>query len=141
MPLFTSGSARVRSSPAVILLAGDLFGTDELVALPGFNAFDEVGGVEQAVVRTGAEPGEASAERLNAQVAVVQVGLVDTGKFQFATGRRLDRPGNIDGIIVVEVQPGDRVAALRTRGLFFDRDGKPIASNSTIPRRSGSLSW
>jgi len=50
-----------RDDPAVV--AGDLIGTGDLIALPGFDGLDEVGGVKQAVVSTGVETGEAASEQ------------------------------------------------------------------------------
>ena len=100
--------------------------TGDLVTLTSFDGFDEVGDVAQAVVGTGVEPGETAPEQLNTQVAALEIGLVDAGNSQLAAGRRLDRPGDIDDIVVVEVQPGDRIAAHRAKGFLFDRDGAPV---------------
>ncbi|MNX58462.1 hypothetical protein D3C86_893040 [compost metagenome] len=73
----------------------------------------------------GVEPGESTAEALYMQVATLQVGIVDVGDFQLCAGRRFDRLGDVDHIVVIEIQPGNGVAGFGFLGLFFD--GKSAA--------------
>ena len=70
----------------------------------------------------GIEPGIAARHDFHMQAALLQVGLVDAGDFQLATGAGPDLLGNIDDLIVVEVQAGDSVAGLGLLRLFLDAD-------------------
>ena len=54
----------------------------------------------------GVEPGEPTAEAFNVKIATLKVGIVDVGDLQLAAWRRLDRLGDLDHVVVVEVQAG-----------------------------------
>jgi len=77
-------------------------------------------GFQQAVVGTGVEPGEATAEAFYIEIAALEVGHVDVGDLQFAAWRGLDRLGDLDDVVVVEVQAGHCVAGLGLLRLLFD---------------------
>ncbi len=85
-----------------------------------FDGLHVLRGFQQAVVGTGVEPGEATAEALDVEVAAFEVGHVDVGYLQLAAWRGLDRLGDLDDVVVVEVQAGHRVAGLRLLRLLFD---------------------
>ena len=70
----------------------------------------------------GIEPGHAAAEDLDLQGAAVQVDAVDVGDLQFAARRGLQRLCDADDIVVVEVQPDDRVPRFRRLRLFLEAD-------------------
>ncbi|MDT4861586.1 hypothetical protein FQZ97_961970 [compost metagenome] len=75
----------------------------------------------------GIQPGETTAKALDAQVAVLEVGIVDVGDFQLAPGGRFDRLGDLDHIVVVEVQAGHCVAGLWLLGFLFDGNRVALA--------------
>ena len=83
---------------------------------------DELAGVEQAVVGAGVEPGVAAPQRLHLQPALLEVDAIDVGDLQLAARRRLECGGDVDHVVVVEVQPGDREVALRLARLLLDAD-------------------
>ena len=68
----------------------------------------------------GVEPGETATEALDIQVAALEVGIVDVGDLQLAAWRGLDRLGDLDHVVVIEVQTGHGVAGLRLGWLFLD---------------------
>ena len=82
-------------------------------------------GFQQAVVGAGVEPGETATEALDIQVAALEVGIVDVGDLQLAAWRGLDRLGDLDHVVVIEVQTCHGVAGLRLGWLFLD--GKRLA--------------
>ena len=95
---------------------GDLLGAGDLEALAVLDGLDEVGGVEQGVVGAGIEPGEAAAEDLGAEFAAVEVPGVDVGDFELAARAGLEIAGNVDDLVVVEIDAGDSIAGLRFEG-------------------------
>ncbi len=54
------------------------------------------------------------------RVFALEVRAIHVGNFQFATLRRLDALGNLDNIVIVEIQAGYRVVGLRLQRLLFD---------------------
>ncbi len=101
---------------------GDLFRAGDLEALPVFQRGDELAGIQQALVGACIEPGIAALEDLHVQLALLQIGLVDSGDFQLAAGAGLDRFGDIDHLAVVEIEAGDGVITFRLRRLFLNAD-------------------
>src|SRR4051812_29369214 len=69
------------------------------------------------------EPGKATAEHLDIQLAAFQIDTVDVGDLQFATWRRLEGRRNANHAVVVKIKPGDCHVRFRPRGLFLDRQG------------------
>lgn len=84
-----------------------------------FQGGDELPGFEQAFVGASVQPGVASAHDLDVELALLQVQAVQVGDFVFAPGGGLEALGQVDDLVVVEVQAGDRVAGLGGLGLFF----------------------
>ncbi len=66
------------------MIEGDFFQAGDFVALPSFDGFYEVSGCEQAFVGAVVKPGNATLKFLDLKVTAFQIGLVDTGDFQFA---------------------------------------------------------
>ena len=103
---------------------GDLFGARDLEALAFLDGGDEVAGVQQRVAGSRVEPGETAGKQLDLQFAGFQVGPVDVRDLQLAPRGWLEVRGDLEDVIVVEVQAGDRVrwisaaaASLRSRPL------------------------
>ena len=71
----------------------------------------------------GIQPGVAAAHDLHAELAALQIGAVDVGDLQLAARRRLQVPGDVHHLLVVEIQAGDRVVRLRLQWLLFQADG------------------
>ena len=61
-------------------------------------------------MRARVQPGKATCKTLNSQLIATQVLFVNIGDFQFASRRRLQRFGNVDYLIVIEVQSRYRKA-------------------------------
>ena len=70
-------------------------------------------------MRAGIQPGHAAAHNLQPQVTALEIRAIHVGDFVFAAGRWLQRGGDIQHVVVVEVQPRYRVVGLRHRGLLF----------------------
>jgi hypothetical protein len=98
-----------------------------------FDGGDELAGFKQRLVSAGVEPGHAASHPFDIQFAALEIHAVDVGDLQFAACRRLDRGGDVDDLVVVEVPPGDRVVGLRFQRLFLDAAARRSASNSTTP--------
>ena len=76
----------------------------------------------------------AAAEHLDVQLAAREVGAVDVGDLQLAARRGLEAGGDVDHVVVVEVEPGDGVGRSRAaRASPRVRRRGPSASNSTTP--------
>ena len=112
------GAEAVGADPAVAV--GDAFEAGDLQAGALLDHLDEDGGLGEGVMGPGVEPGEAAAQDLDFQLAVLQEGLVHARNFEFAAGAGLDPLGDLDDLVGVEVEADDRIVALRVRGLLFD---------------------
>ena len=86
------------------LAPGDFFGAGNLQSLPPFEGLDELARLEHRFVGAGVEPSVAAAHDFDAELALFQVMSVDIGNFEFSPGGRLDRLGDIDNVVVVEVR-------------------------------------
>src|SRR5690554_58275 len=71
----------------------------------------------------GVQPGEAPAQQFHVQLALLQIGPVYAGDFQFATVAGFYLFGNVYNAVVVEVEAGYRVVGFRVLRLFFDGNG------------------
>ncbi|MDT4819932.1 hypothetical protein FQZ97_530620 [compost metagenome] len=87
---------------------------------------DELAGFEQALVRARIEPRIAALHDLHVELVQVQVRLVDRRDLQFAVRARLHGLGDVDDLVVVEIQAGHGVAALGLDGLLFDAAGLAV---------------
>ena len=112
------GAEALGADPAVAV--GDAFEAGDLQAGALLDYLDEDGGLGEGVMGPGVEPGEAAAQDLDFQLAVLQEGLVHARDFELPAGAGLDPLGDLDDLVGVEVEADDRVVALRVRGLFFD---------------------
>lgn len=85
----------------------------------------------------GVQPGVTTAHQLNVQLAAAEVFLVDVGNFQFAPRGRLDVLGDVNHVVVVEVETGDRVVALRVGRLLLNRQGVHLVVKFDDPKALG----
>ena len=115
----------------------NLFGASDPQSLALLQNLNEVACFNQRRMRAGIEPGKTTAKDLDIEVATFQVGAVDVGDLELAACRRLDVGGDVEDVIVVKVEPGDRDIRLRMLGLFLDRQRAPRSANSTTPYCSG----
>src|SRR5665811_1319052 len=99
---------------------GDLLDAADLEPLPGLHDVDELAGLQQALEGAGVEPCRAARQDGDGQVPALQVDLVDSGDLELAAGAGRQVRGDLDDVVVVEVQPGDRVARFRLGRLLLD---------------------
>src|SRR5450759_2820277 len=99
------GQLGVRQPPVA---PGDLLDAADLEPLPDFHDVDELAGLEQALERAGVEPCRATRQNGDVQVPTRQVVLVDPGDLELAAVAGCQVPGDLDDVVVVEVEPGDR---------------------------------
>src|SRR4029450_13288766 len=81
--------------PAV--LERDLLQAADAQALALFVGADQLAGLDQAVVGAGVLPGEASAEQLHVQLALLQIEVIERGDLQLAAGRTRQGLGHLAG--------------------------------------------
>ena len=84
-------------------------------------------GFNQGFVCASIEPRKTSAEDLDEQVTSLHVGPVDIGDLQLAARRRFERCGDIEDVVVVEIEAGDRDFGFRLGRLFLDRKSPSVA--------------
>ena len=89
---------------------GDLLEAGDHQPLPLFDRLDVVGRLQQRLVRAGVEPRDAARQLLDVQLSALEVRAVDVGDLELAARRRLQAGGDVEHLVVVEVQPGDGVA-------------------------------
>jgi hypothetical protein len=87
-------------------------------------------------VGAGVEPGHAAPEVDQLRLAALEVVVVDVGDLELAARRRLQPGGDVDDLVVVHVQAGDREVRLRHRRLLLD--GEDFCSSKT-PRHAVAL--
>ena len=75
-------------------------------------------GLQQRFVGAGVEPGMAAAHDRHVELARVEIVPVDVGDLQLAARRGLQVAGDVDHLVVVEIEAGDRVVRLRLRRAF-----------------------
>ena len=83
----------------------------------------EVGGIGQTLMGTGIQPGEALSQKLYIQLSLLQINPVQVGDLQLAPGGRFQILCVLDDMIIVEIQPGHAVIALRLLRLFLNGYG------------------
>src|ERR1035437_9361781 len=105
---------------------GDLLDTPDLVPLPGLHDRDELAGLQKALERAGVEPGRAAWQDGDVQVAALQVVLVDPGDLELAAVAGRQVRGDLDDVVVVEVEPGDRIARLGLGRLLLDGEHRAV---------------
>ena len=75
------------------------------------------------------------------KLAAIEIRLVYVGYFKLAAFRRLDVGGDIDDLLVVEVESGYSPARLGLRRLFFDakRSHLIVEIDDAVPLRVGDM--
>src|SRR5712671_3998167 len=79
-------------------------------------------GLDQRLVRAGIKPGKAATKHLYEQVAAFEIDPVYIGNFQLTAGRWFERRCDVEHVIIIEIQSGDRDVRLRPGGFFLDAD-------------------
>ncbi len=101
---------------------GDLLDAGHHEALPLLDRLHEERRLQQRLVGAGVEPRDAAPEPLDVQRAPLEVVEVDVGDLELAARRRLQARGNLDDVVVVEIQARDGVRRAGLRGLLFQAD-------------------
>ena len=105
-----------------ILRKGNFFGVGHLQALAFLQDGNKASPLQQAVVRTGIEPGVTADHDFHVELALLQVAPIDICDFQLATRRRVDAGSNVSHLAIVEIQAGQGVIALGCFWFFLDGD-------------------
>ena len=90
-------------------------------------------------MRAGVEPGEAAREKLHVQQSAPKIFAIHVGDLQLAAGRGSQIGGDVDHLVVIEVQPVTASLDFGAAGFSSIDTGRPAASSSTTPYRSGSF--
>ena len=96
----------------------DLFGASDLHAGTMLDGLHEGARLVKGVMSARIQPGEAAAQPGDSQITAFHVGDVDVGDLEFAAGRGLHLGGNIDDVLIVEIETGDCPVRLWSRGAF-----------------------
>ncbi len=88
------------------LAPGHFFGHADLHAGAALHRSHVVGGIRHLVERPGVEPGGAAGQDLDLELAALEVFAVDVGDLVLAASAGSQVAGDLDHIVVVEVQPG-----------------------------------
>ena len=91
--------------------------------LGALNSAHELGGLKEALHGAGVQPGVATAESLNRELARLQVHAVEIGDLVLASGGRDDRRGPLAHVAGIEVEAGHGIVRLGALGLLLDGDG------------------
>lgn len=119
------------------LAVGNLLDAGDVDALPLLDDGNELGGLEEAVVRAGVQPDHAAAHALHRKGVGAEISLVDGGNLELAARRGLDGTCDVHDVVVVEVEAGHRPVRLGMLGLLLQRERLAIGTNlhHTEPRR------
>lgn len=90
------------------------------------NSLHKIGGIHQALMCTSIQPSKALPQQLHVQGTIFQINAVQIGNLQFTTSRRFQVLSKLDHTVIIEVQTGDTVVALRMFWLFLDRNGLTV---------------
>jgi len=101
-------------------LVSDLFRAADDLAGPCLEDADVVGGVGHRVDGAGVEPDVAVIELGDLELAALEVLLVDGGDLDLVASARLNVLGDLDDIVVVEVEADHGEVRLRLGWLLFD---------------------
>ena len=74
-------------------------------------------------MRASIEPRIAALHDLYVELVALQIRVVHCGDFQFSTGAGFDGFGNVNHLVVVEIQASDGVVAFGLGRFFFDAAG------------------
>ena len=106
---------------------GDLFQAGDLQPLALLDDLDEVGRLQERLVGAGVQPGHAAAEDLAAELAAAEILAVHVGDLVLAPLRRLQVAGDVEHLVVVEIEADDGVVRPRMRRLLLDVDHPAVA--------------
>ena len=83
------------------------------------------------------EPGETAAEEFHVQLTPLHVDAVDVGDFKFSAGRGTQTRGDVDNLVVVEVEPRHGVGGFGADGFFLERQCLALAVDldNSVPLR------
>ncbi len=116
----------------------DLFRHSDFEALTLFDRANEVAGIEETVEGSGVEPRGAARQDGHRQFAAFEIVGVDVGDLVFAAGAGLQPAGDLDDVVVVEVQAGGTAKFdFGCAGFSSSEIAVPSASKSTTPYASG----
>src|ERR1035441_2014195 len=73
-------------------------------------------------MRAGIEPGGAAAEQLDLQLTALKIPVIHVRDLQLAARRRRKTGGDIEHLVVIEIEPGHRVVRLRLSRLLLDAE-------------------
>src|SRR5206468_5573079 len=100
----------------------NLFDARHHQTLALLDRLDVVVRLQQRLVGAGIEPRDTARQLFDVQLTAFEIGAVDVGDLELAPGRRLQRGGDVDDLIVVEIQPRYCIRRFGGRGLFLDAD-------------------
>ena len=115
----------------------DFLQAGDLTMLMLLHSLHEVGSIHKALVCTSVQPSESLTQQLYIQGAILQINAVQISDFEFTTRRRFQILGKLDHTIVVEIQTGDTIIALRMFWLLLDRNG--LTPDAPDSRNDGRL--
>ena len=96
----------------------DLLDAGNTQALALLEDLHEVAGLDQRLMRPGVKPGEAAPEHLDMQIAAFEIDAIDVGDFELAARRRFQRCRDVEYVVIVEIETGDRDIGFWLRPVF-----------------------
>src|SRR5690606_16098683 len=103
----------------------DFLWARDLKALPTLQRGDKLASVEQRIECSGIEPCKAAPQFLHAEAALLEVKSIEIGNLELIALGRLQAPGKVNHIGIVEVESGHRPVGIGLLGLFLDA-GRPV---------------
>src|SRR5436190_12026594 len=100
----------------------NLLETPDHQSLAFLDGLNVARGLHQRLVRAGIEPRHTSGQLFDDELTVPEIRLIDIGNLELASGRRLQSRGDVDDLVVVEIETGDDIGGFRPRGLFLEAD-------------------
>src|SRR5262249_11067379 len=97
--------------------------TADQESLPVLNRANELRCLQQRIMASGVEPGIAAPELDDMKFLAFEVAPIDVCDLKFAAGRGAQAGGDVEHIVVVEVEAGDRPVRQELRRLLDDVDG------------------
>ena len=76
---------------------------------------------------SGIEPRITTAKHLDEKIAALQIGAIDVSDLEFSPRRWLGCGGDLNDVIVVEIEASHCNIRLRFRGFLLDRERAPFA--------------
>ena len=94
--------------------------------LVGLDGADEVRRIDEGLVGSGVEPGEALSEQGDIELAVLEVDAIKVGDLELATCRWLQVLRVLYDAVIIEVETRYTVVGLRVLRLLLDGDGLSV---------------